>query len=157
MEPRIKSASPSFEHQQASSIQDSSFERLTAVDYGKYTIRRNLTQESRDMPWLMLFVAIVAEVVATSTLKATEGFTQLWPSAIVFVCYEIAFILLSLTLKKIPVGIVYAVWSGVGVALITLVAWLFLGQTLDAAGLTGIALIIGGVVVINAFSKTVVA
>ncbi|MBK7464132.1 MAG: multidrug efflux SMR transporter [Betaproteobacteria bacterium] len=109
------------------------------------------------MPWLMLFVAIIAEVIATSTLKATAGFTQLWPSAIVFVCYETAFILLSLTLKKISVGVVYAVWSGVGVALITLVAWLFLGQTLDAAGLTGIALIIGGVVVINVFSQSVVA
>lgn len=108
------------------------------------------------MPWLMLFLAIVAEVIATSTLKATEGFTRLWPSIVVFVCYETAFILLSLTLKKIPVGIVYAVWSGVGVALITLVAWLVLGQTLDAAGLAGVALIVGGVVVINAFSKSVV-
>ncbi len=108
------------------------------------------------MPWFMLFVAIVAEVIATSTLKSTEGFTRLWPSAIVVVCYETAFILLSLTLKKIPVGIVYAVWSGVGVALITLVAWYFLGQTLDVAGVAGVALIVGGVVVINAFSKTVV-
>jgi small multidrug resistance pump len=106
--------------------------------------------------WLLLFVAIVAEVVATSTLKATEGFTRLWPSVIVVVCYETAFILMSLSMKKIPVGIVYAVWSGVGVALITLAAWIFLGQTLDAAGLAGVALIVGGVVVINAFSKSVV-
>lgn len=108
------------------------------------------------MQWFLLCVAIVAEVIATSTLKSTEGFTRLWPSVVVIVCYEIAFILLSLTLKKIPVGIVYAVWSGVGVALITLVAWYFLGQTLDPAALAGLALIVGGVVVINAFSKSVV-
>jgi small multidrug resistance pump len=104
----------------------------------------------------MLFVAIVAEVVATSTLKATEGFTRLWPSVIVVVCYETAFILMSLSMKKIPIGIVYAMWSGVGVGLITLVAWVFLGQALDAAGLAGVALIVGGVVVINVFSKSVV-
>ena len=107
------------------------------------------------MSWLMLVVAIAAEVIATSTLKSTEGFTRLWPSVVVVVCYEIAFILLALTLKKIPVGVVYAVWSGVGVALVTLVAWLFLDQTLDAAGVVGVSLIVGGVVVINAFSKTV--
>ncbi|MEF8716964.1 MAG: multidrug efflux SMR transporter [Candidatus Accumulibacter necessarius] len=107
------------------------------------------------MTWFLLFVAIVAEVIATSMLKSTEGFSRLWPSVIVVVCYEIAFILLSLTLKKIPVGVVYAIWSGVGMALITLVAWFFMGQTLDAAGLVGIALIVGGVVVINVFSKTV--
>lgn len=108
------------------------------------------------MQWLLLFVAIIAEVVATSLLKSTEGFTRLWPSVVVIVCYETAFILLSISMKTIPVGIVYAVWSGVGVALITLVAWIFLGQVLDAAGLAGLALIVGGVVVINAFSKTVV-
>ena len=108
------------------------------------------------MQWLVLFVAIVAEVIATSMLKSTEGFTRLWPSAVVIVCYETAFILLSISMKRIPVGIVYAVWSGVGVALITLAAWVFLGQTLDAAGLAGLALIVGGVGVINVFSKSVV-
>ena len=113
-------------------------------------------RQRRVTHWLLLFVAIVAEVVATSTLKATEGFTRLWPSVIVVVCYETAFILMSLSMKKIPVGIVYAVWSGVGVALITLAAWIFLGQTLDAAGLAGVALIVGGVVVNNAVSKSVV-
>lgn len=106
--------------------------------------------------WLLLFVAIVAEVIATSMLKATEGFTRLWPSVTVVVCYEIAFLLLALTLKTMPVGIVYAVWSGAGVALVTLIAWVFLGQVLNAAGLAGVALIIAGVVVINVFSKTVV-
>ena len=108
------------------------------------------------MDWALLAVAIVAEVIATTTLKSTEGFSRLWPSVVVVVCYEIAFIGMSLSMKKIPIGVVYAVWSGVGVSLVTLVAWLFLGQSLDAAGLAGLGLIIGGVVVINAFSKTVV-
>ena len=108
------------------------------------------------MPWFLLMVAIVAEVIATTTLKSTEGFSRLWPSVVVVVCYEIAFIGMSLSMKTIPIGVVYAVWSGVGVSLVTLVAWLFLGQSLDAAGLAGLGLIIGGVVVINAFSKTVV-
>ena len=108
------------------------------------------------MKWFLLSVAIVAEVIATSTLKSTEGFTRLWPSVVVVVCYETAFILLSLSLKKIPIGIVYAIWSGVGVVLVTLAAWFFLGQPLDTAGLVGIALIVGGVVVINLFSKSVV-
>lgn len=99
-------------------------------------------------------VAIVAEVIATSALKFTEGFTRLWPSLIVIVFYEIAFVLLSLCLRAIPVGIVYAVWSGVGMVLIALVAWLILGQSLDAPALAGIALIVGGVVVINMYSKS---
>jgi small multidrug resistance pump len=108
------------------------------------------------MQWILLALAIVAEVIATSTLKSTEGFTRLWPSVVVVICYETAFILLSLTLKKIPIGIVYAVWSGAGVALITLVAWVFLDQPLGAAELAGLALIVGGVVVINVFSKSTV-
>ena len=107
------------------------------------------------MHWLMLFGAILAEVIATSTLKSTLGFTRLWPSVIVIVCYETAFILMSLSMKKIPVGVVYAVWSGVGVALVTLAAWLFLDQVPDLGGVIGLALIVGGVVVINAFSKSV--
>jgi small multidrug resistance pump len=105
--------------------------------------------------WLLLFAAVVVEVIATTTLKSTEGFTRLWPSVIVIICYEIAFILLAVTVRLIPVGIVYAVWSGVGVALVTLVAWLWMGQALDYAGVASVLLIIGGVVVINAFSKTV--
>lgn len=105
--------------------------------------------------WALLFVAIVAEVIATSLLKSTEGFTRLWPSVIVAVCYETAFLLLSLSMRTIPIGIVYSIWSGAGVSLVTLVAWCFLGQTLDLAGLAGVTLIVGGVVVINVFSKSV--
>ena len=108
------------------------------------------------MQWALLLVAILAEVTATSLLKSTEGFTRFWPSVVVVVCYETAFILLALSMKRIPIGLVYAIWSGVGVALITLVAWVFFGQTLDAVGLLGLGLIVGGVVVINLFSKTVV-
>ncbi len=104
--------------------------------------------------WLLLVVAIVAEVAATTTLKSTEGFTRLWPSVFVITCYEISFILLTLCVKRIAVGILYAVWSGVGVALVTLVAWLWLRQSLDVAGMAGVGLIIGGVVVIHFFSKT---
>jgi small multidrug resistance pump len=106
------------------------------------------------MPWLLLFAAIVAEVVATSMLKSTHSFTRLGPSVVVVLAYGLAFVLLSHCLKKMPVGVVYAVWSGLGVALITLVAWIFLGQTLDAPALAGLALIVGGVVVINVFSKS---
>ncbi|WP_298595425.1 DMT family transporter [Zoogloea sp.] len=105
------------------------------------------------MPWLLLFAAIVAEVVATSLLKSTAGFTRPGPSVLVVLAYGAAFVLLSHCLKRMPVGVVYAVWSGLGVALITLVAWIFLGQSLDAPALAGLALIVGGVVVINVFSK----
>lgn len=108
------------------------------------------------MHWLMLCVAIVAEVIATTTLKSTEGFTRLWPSVIVVLNYELAFVLLSLSMKKIPIGIVYAIWSGVGVSLVTLIAWFVLGQPLDMAGIVGVALIVGGVAVINLYSKSVV-
>lgn len=104
--------------------------------------------------WLFLSAAILAEVVGTSALKASEGFTRLWPSLLVVCGYGIAFYFLALTLRVIPVGIAYAVWSGVGIVLISLVAWLWFGQKLDAAAMLGIALIVAGVVVLN-LSKTV--
>lgn len=103
--------------------------------------------------WLFLSVAIIAEVVATSTLKASEGFTKLWPSLIVLLGYAIAFYFLSLTLKAIPVGIAYAVWAGLGIVLISLAGWLIFDQKLDLASILGMALIVTGVVVINVFSK----
>ncbi|OQW83668.1 MAG: QacE family quaternary ammonium compound efflux SMR transporter [Proteobacteria bacterium ST_bin16] len=106
--------------------------------------------------WIFLAVAIVSEVIATSFLKAAEGFTRLWPSLIVVAGYLLAFYLLSLTLKTIPVGVAYAIWSGVGIVLIALSGWLFLGQSLDTPALTGLALIIAGVAVINVFSRSVV-
>ncbi|MBS0313091.1 MAG: QacE family quaternary ammonium compound efflux SMR transporter [Proteobacteria bacterium] len=99
--------------------------------------------------------AIVSEVIGTSALKATEGFTRLWPSVIVAAGYGSAFYFLSLTLSVIPVGVAYAIWSGIGIVLIALIAWVFYGQTLDFPAIVGMALIVTGVVVLNVFSKTV--
>ncbi len=106
-------------------------------------------------PWLALAIAIVSEVAGTSALKSSEGFTRLAPSLVVVAGYASAFYFMSLTLKTIPVAVTYAVWSGVGIALITLVAWVVYGQALDRGALAGIALIVAGVVVLNLFSKTV--
>lgn|SRR5690625_1959879 len=103
--------------------------------------------------WLFLGVAIAAEVVATSSLKASAGFTKLVPSVVVVFGYAIAFYFLSLTLKAIPVGIAYAIWAGVGIVLIALAGWLVFGQKLDVASILGMALIVAGVVIINVFSK----
>ncbi|HCY61383.1 MAG TPA: QacE family quaternary ammonium compound efflux SMR transporter [Oxalobacteraceae bacterium] len=105
------------------------------------------------MNWLYLAIAIVAEVAATSFLKSSEGFTRLGPSFAVLVGYGVAFYLLSLTLRTIPVGVAYAIWSGVGVVLVTLVAWLLFGQRLDIPAILGIGLIVSGVIVLNLFSK----
>ena len=108
------------------------------------------------MNWLILGIAICAEVIATSALKASQGFTRLFPSILVVVGYAISFYLLSLTLKVIPIGITYAIWSGLGVVLISLVAWYFYGQKLDLASVIGISLIVAGVMVLNLFSKVTV-
>jgi small multidrug resistance pump len=105
--------------------------------------------------WIFLLIAIICEVIATSVLKQSEGFTRLWPSVVVVVGYATAFYFLSLVLKTIPVGVVYAIWSGTGIALIALVAWVFLGQSLDVPAIIGLLLIIAGVIVLNLFSKTV--
>ncbi|MBT9463894.1 SMR family transporter [Hydrogenophaga sp.] len=103
--------------------------------------------------WMMLGLAIVAEVIGTTALKASESFTRLVPSLIVVVGYGVAFYCLAGVLKSVPVGIAYAIWSGLGIVLITAVAWLLYGQRIDAAGLIGMGLIIAGVVVLNVFSK----
>ncbi|MBB3103522.1 SMR family transporter [Azomonas macrocytogenes] len=103
--------------------------------------------------WLYLAVAIVAEVMATSALKSSDGFTRLWPSLLVIAGYITAFFFLSLTLRTIPVGIAYAIWSGAGVVLISLAGWLLFGQRLDAPALLGMFLIVSGVLVLNLFSK----
>ena len=105
--------------------------------------------------WIYLSIAILAEVIGTSFLKGSEGFTKLVPSVIVVVGYVIAFYFLALTLKTLPVGIAYAVWAGAGVALIALAGYVFFGQTLDAPAVIGMLLIVSGVMVINLFSATV--
>ncbi|MFG1371852.1 multidrug efflux SMR transporter [Xanthobacter oligotrophicus] len=107
------------------------------------------------MGYLYLIIAIVAEVIATSALKATESFTRPGPSVLVIVGYAVAFFCLSLTLKTMPVGIAYAIWSGVGIVLVTAIAWLWYGQRLDLPALVGLGLIIAGVMVINLISKSV--
>ena len=107
------------------------------------------------MTYLYLAIAIVAEVIATSSLRACEGFTRLWPSVVVLVGYAVAFYFLSLTLRSMSVGIVYAIWSGVGIVLVSLIAWILFGQKLDLPAMVGMALIIVGVVVINLFSGSV--
>ena len=104
--------------------------------------------------YAFLAIAIVSEVIGTLSLKASEGFTRLWPSLLVVVAYTLAFYFLSLTLKSIPVGIAYAVWAGIGVTLVTLIGWLLFGQKLDIAALLGIGLIMTGVIVLNLFSNT---
>jgi len=104
--------------------------------------------------YLYLAVAIAAEVVATSALKASEGFTKTGPSLIVAAGYGIAFYFLSLVLKTVPVGVAYAIWSGVGIVLIALIGWLFMKQHLDPGAIAGIGLIVAGVLVIQLFSKS---
>jgi small multidrug resistance pump len=105
--------------------------------------------------WIFLSVAIVSEVIATSALKATGEFSRLLPSIVVVVGYLSAFYFLTLTLRTIPIGIAYAIWSGVGVALITLAGWVLYKQTLDTPACVGITLIVAGVVVLNVYSKAV--
>lgn len=107
------------------------------------------------MHWIYLSIAIVCEVIATSSLKAADGFTRWVPSLVVVAGYAAALYFLSLTLRTIPIGVSYAIWSGVGVALISLIGWLVYHQPLDAAGIIGIALIVAGVFVLNVFSKSV--
>ena len=105
------------------------------------------------MTYLYLALAIVAEVVATTFLKLSDGFSKPLPSAVTVLGYAVAFYFLSLTLRSLPTGLVYAVWSGVGVVLIATIAWVFQSQRLDAAALCGMGLIVSGVVVINLFSS----
>lgn len=104
--------------------------------------------------WVYLSIAIVAEVLGTSFLKSSDGFSKLIPTMIVVVSYAIAFYFLSISLKSISVGVAYAVWSGVGVALIALAGYVFYGQKLDLGAISGMALIVAGVVVINLFSSS---
>jgi small multidrug resistance pump len=107
------------------------------------------------MAYLHLALAILAEVIATSALKASEQFTKIIPSAIVLIGYGVSFYLLTLVLKTIPVGITYAVWSGIGIVLIALIGAVFYNQIPDLPAIVGMGLILSGVLVIHLFSKTV--
>jgi len=107
------------------------------------------------MGYLYLTIAIIAEVIATGALKASEEFSKPLPSIVVIVGYAVAFYCLSLVLKTIPVGVAYAIWSGLGIVLISIVGLVAFGQKLDLPAIIGILLIISGVVVMNVFSKSV--
>ena len=104
--------------------------------------------------YVFLAAAIISEVIGTSALAASDRFSELIPSVIVVIAYGLAFYFLGLTLKFMPVGIVYAIWAGLGIALIALVGWVLFDQTLDLAAIAGITLIVAGVVVINLFSSS---
>lgn len=110
---------------------------------------------SWSVSYIYLGIAIVAEVIATTALKASDSFTRLGPSVLTVVGYALAFYFLSLTLRVIPTGVAYAIWSGVGIVLISLVSWLYYHQRLDAPAIIGMGLIIAGVVVLNVFSNSV--
>ena len=107
------------------------------------------------MHYLYLFLAVVGEVVGTSTLKATEGFTRLWPTLIVVVAYGVAFYFLSLSVQRFPIGVLYAVWSGLGVVLIAIAGYVIYGDRLDLPAVLGLTMIIAGVATIQIFSDTV--
>ncbi len=106
------------------------------------------------MSYLYLVIAIVCEVVATSALKASDSFTKLGPSLIVAAGYAIAFYCLSHALRTIPVGVAYAIWSGMGIVLVTVAAYFLYKQSLNAPTVAGMVLIIAGVAVVNLFSKS---
>ena len=107
------------------------------------------------MAYLYLALAILAEMVATSALKASEEFTKLVPSTIVLIGYGVAFYFMTLVLRTIPIGITYAVWSGIGIILIAIVGAIFYKEIPDLPAIIGMGLIVSGVIVIHLFSKTV--
>lgn len=106
--------------------------------------------------WMLLFTAIFCEVIATTNLKLSEGFTKILPSTFVIIGYATSFYFLSLTLKTIPVSTAYAIWSGLGIVIIAGISWAFFGQKPDLWGVIGMSLIIAGVLILNTLSKTAV-
>jgi small multidrug resistance pump len=117
--------------------------------------RRRSALVTLALSYFYLGLSIVFEVVGTSALKESQSFTRLLPSLITVGAYVASFLLFSLTLRTIPVGIAYAIWAGLGIVLIAVIGWLWFKQPLDAPALIGLALIVGGVVVVNAFSQSV--
>lgn len=105
--------------------------------------------------WTALIGAIICEVVGTTLLQQSQQFTRVWPTAGMALCYGVAFYLLSIALRQMPVGIAYAIWSGLGVVAISIIGLVLFRQKLDLPAILGLTMIVGGVVVINLFSKTV--
>ncbi|WP_353141065.1 DMT family transporter [Acinetobacter pragensis] len=106
------------------------------------------------MSFLYLVIAVIAEVLATSALKASNGFTEVWPVILMIAGYAIALFFLGLTFKSIPMGLAYALWSGAGIILISSVGWIYFKQQLDMAAMIGLAFMILGIIIINVFSKS---
>lgn len=106
------------------------------------------------MPYLILFFAVVAETIGTTALQASQQFTRPWPSALVVVAYGVSFVLLGWALKFMPVGIAYAIWSGLGIVLIAVIGLAVFGQRLDLPAILGMAMILAGILVIHLFSAT---
>lgn len=107
------------------------------------------------MSYLYLAIAIIAEVIATSALKASEEFTKLYPSLLVIAGYSISFYFLTLVIKTIPLGVTYAIWSGIGIVLVAIIGGIFYKQIPDLPAIIGMSLIILGVIIIHIFSKTI--
>ena len=106
------------------------------------------------MPYLILFIAVAAETIGTTALQASQQFTRLWPSLLVVVAYAFSFALLAWALKFMPVGIAYAIWSGLGIVLIAVIGLVVFGQRLDLPAILGMAMILGGILIIHLFSNT---
>ncbi|MEO9682190.1 MAG: SMR family transporter [Tateyamaria sp.] len=104
--------------------------------------------------YIYLIIAVIAETIGTTALQASDQFTRVWPSVLVVIAYGFAFYFLGIALKYIPVGIAYALWSGLGIVLIALIGFAVFGQVLDIAALVGLSMIIGGIVVIQMFSSS---
>ncbi|MEP2889398.1 DMT family transporter [Tateyamaria sp.] len=104
--------------------------------------------------YIYLIIAVIAETIGTTALQASDQFTRLWPSVLMVIAYGFAFYFLGIALKYIPVGIAYALWSGLGIVLIALIGFAVFGQVLDIAALVGLSMIIGGIVVIQMFSSS---
>lgn len=120
-----------------------------------WPISTSCLESERRMSWIYLAIAIVSEITATTTLKATDSFTRLWPSVLVIAGVVSSLYFFSLCVRSLNVAIAYSIWSGVGVTAITVLAWRIYGQTLDTAALAGIALIVTGVIIINLYSQTI--
>lgn len=104
--------------------------------------------------WAAMLGAIVSEVVGTTLLQQSQQFTRLWPTLGLIACYGLAFYLLTIALRQMPVSLAYAIWSGLGVSLIAVIGWVVLKQKLDLPAIAGLAMIVGGVVVMNLFSRS---
>tara|TARA_B110000014_G_C19602675_1_gene319342 strand:- start:173 stop:496 length:324 start_codon:yes stop_codon:yes gene_type:complete len=107
------------------------------------------------MKWIYLIIAIITEVIATSALKESQGFSKLLPSVIVIIGYSLTFYFMSLTLKEMSVGITYAIWSGMGILLISLIGYFRYNQVLDSAAIFGMSFIVVGVIILRFFSKSI--